>query len=127
MFEVDKPIFLEEDIHYYLDICEEYSGDNNNVVYSSNSGWYIRAENNTYNGKSFCCQWILENTSRRNQFFPLYITVVILLLFATAFIDFNNYSISKSFFVCIIVILLFSMFDYDLFQNLATRTTVYDY
>lgn len=127
-FSLDTPLQLNKNSKYFLDIYEEYEDDNYISVYSANSGGEIIAGNDVFAGKTFRCQWTMENLTQKRKYTPIYIVILIfLILFAAWFIDFKNFVICRNVFIFIIILLLLRTVDYDLFQNFATRVIVDDY
>lgn len=122
-FQLDSPVYLSPDKNYYLGIKQNYEEKGNDIaVYIVDSGGTIVSDDTVLQGKSFACQWTMENGAQKESCQAIYIVLFIgLLIFAAAFIDFDHYSIPKSLGVCIVILLLFRLIDYDLFQNLKTR------
>lgn len=121
-FKLDSPIYLSPDENYYLGIKANYEEANDVAVYIQDSGRTIVSDDAELQGKSFCCQWTMENKAQKERFLALYIVLfIVLLIFGAALIDFDHYSIPKSLGICVTILLLFRLMDYDLFQELETR------
>lgn len=126
VFKAENKILLDESSVYYLDIYEEYEGDNAIAVYSApSSGGNIVAGEDIYYNRAFCGLGTFENTFQKNKYLPVYLTgLLLLMLFTACLIDLRNYSIHRGVLIFAAVILFFKMADYDLFRNFAKKTVV---
>lgn len=127
-FKLNKKLCLSAEKTYYLGLTETYAGDNSVAVYTSAYGEFVKADDTVLRDNSICYLLTLEDARQKKIYQVLYtLCVVLLMVCGVAFIDFNRFNIGKSILICVTILVLFRIIDFDLLQNFATRKRVLTY